>query len=45
MIKHDLIHKIYNEIYPTNHLCLVERVWQCGCGCFLNNFSYRNACQ
>ena len=24
MIKHGLIHKIYNEIYPTNHLCLVS---------------------
>ena len=22
-----------------------ERVWQCGCGCFSNNFSCQNACQ
>jgi len=23
----------------------IERVWQCGCGCFSNSFSCRNACQ
>jgi len=23
----------------------LERVWQCGCGCFSNNFSCRNTCQ
>jgi hypothetical protein len=22
-----------------------ERVWQCGCGCFLNDFSCQNACK
>jgi hypothetical protein len=22
-----------------------ERVWQCGCGSFSNNFSCQNACQ
>jgi hypothetical protein len=26
-------------------LFFVERVWQCGCGCFLNNFSCQNTCQ
>ena len=23
----------------------LERVWQCGYGCFSNNFSCQNACQ
>jgi hypothetical protein len=33
------------------HMCLplnygfLERVWQCSCGCFSNNFSCQNTCQ
>jgi hypothetical protein len=24
---------------------MIKRVWQCGCGCFLNNFLCQNTCQ
>jgi hypothetical protein len=37
-------HFLHDKVYLATTKYLA-RVWQCGCGCFSNSFSCRNACQ